>query len=95
MENDEALYRFTFILYCHLNPKDRIVHINIVIIINVKMMIIIILPLRVSEGDRLDMMVFVVLDKYSKDCVATQGCVDQKVALGDDHHDHDGDDDPQ
>lgn len=43
--------------------------------------IIIILPLCVSKGDRLDVMVFVVLDKDSKDCVATKGCVDQEVAL--------------
>ena len=41
----------------------------------------IILPLCVSKGDRLDVMVFVVLDKDSKDCVATKGGVDQEVAL--------------
>ena len=43
--------------------------------------IFIILPLCVSKGDRLDVMVFVVLDKDSKDCVATKGGVDQEVAL--------------
>ena len=45
------------------------------------MIIIIVLPLCVSEGDRLDVMIFVVLDKDSKDCVATKGGVDQEVAL--------------
>ena len=45
------------------------------------MIIIIVLPLCVSEGDCLDVMIFVVLDKDSKDCVATKGGVDQEVAL--------------
>ena len=43
--------------------------------------IIVVLPLCVSEGDGLDVMIFVVLDKDSKDCVATKGGVDQEVAL--------------
>ena len=42
---------------------------------------IILLPLRVSEGDCLDMMIFVVLNENPKDCVASKSCVDQEVAL--------------
>ena len=43
--------------------------------------IIVVLPLCVSEGDGFDVMVFVVLDKNPKDCVPTKGGVDQEVAL--------------
>ena len=42
---------------------------------------IMILPLCISEGDRLDVMILVILNKDSKDCVSTQGGVDQEIAL--------------
>ena len=50
-------------------------------------MMIMILPLCISEGDRLDVMILVILNKDSKDCVSTQGGVDQEIALVHDHND--------
>ena len=40
-----------------------------------------ILPLCISEGDCLDVMILIILNKDSKDCVSAQGCVDQEIAL--------------
>ena len=50
-------------------------------IFNMIIIRIMILPLCISEGDRLDVMILVVLNKDSKDCVSTQGGVDQEIAL--------------
>ena len=53
---------------------------NMTMIIMMIIMIMI-LPLCISEGDRLDVMILVILNKDSKDCVSTQGGVDQEIAL--------------
>ena len=60
--------------------KDDIT-INITTTTTIMIVITILLPLRVSEGDCLDMMIFVVLNENPKDCVASKSCVDQEVAL--------------